>query len=99
MIDLGNEAVLTLSHACQLPELRRNGRSPHVTTLLRWALRGCRGVKLETARSGGRRVTSREAVIRFLIRLNGGAPEPSASASELALAHARAEAALTLAGI
>ena len=95
MIDLGNEEALTLSQACKLPELRRDGRAPHPTTMLRWALRGCRGTKLETLRSGGRRVTSHEAVIRFLRRLNGAPAEPAQSSA----GHLRAEAECLLARI
>ena len=43
---------------------------PHISTLIRWALRGVKGVKLETAFVGGRRFTSVEAIHRFLNRLN-----------------------------
>jgi hypothetical protein len=95
MIDLTNEEVLTLSKACKLPELRRNGKAPHPTTMLRWVLRGCRGIQLESARSGGRRVTSREAVRRWLDKLNGAAPTPAHTSA----GHQRAEAELLLAGI
>ena len=95
MIDLASEEVLTLTAATRLPELRRNGRSPHLTTMVRWSFHGCRGIRLETARQGGRRVTSREAVARFLNQLNGTAvvtSDPSAG-------HLRAEAALDIARI
>lgn len=48
-------------------------------TAWRWALRGVRGVKLESYVLGGRRFTTREACERFLAVLNGGAPQqPSA---------------------
>ena len=60
MIDLEHERLLSFSEAAAtLP-----GR-PNTCTLHRWRLRGCRGVKLETALVGGRRVTSREALQRF----------------------------------
>lgn len=44
---------------------------PSLTTLRRWGRDGVRGVKLETAKVGWRVFTSREAVSRFLSRLNG----------------------------
>lgn len=43
----------------------RSGRKTHVSTLYRWALRGCRGRKLETVLIGRERMTSREALNRF----------------------------------
>jgi hypothetical protein len=44
---------------------------PHVATLWRWRTVGCRGHKLETILFGGRRYTSREAIARFLVAING----------------------------
>ena len=95
MIDLSYEEILTLPRACQLPELRRNGRGPHVTTMLRWATRGCRGPRLGTYRIGGRRCTTRAAVARFLNQLN----HRQVATSVPSVGHARAEAFLTLNGI
>jgi hypothetical protein len=40
------------------------------STPLRWITRGCRGVRLEAFRRGGRWFTSREALERFFARLN-----------------------------
>ncbi len=37
-----------------------------VSTVWRWAQRGVRGVKLETVTIGGKRMTSRQAVSRFI---------------------------------
>lgn len=42
------------------------GTRPHLSTVIRWATRGCRGVRLETAFVGGRRFTSVDAVRRFV---------------------------------
>ena len=42
------------------------GQRPHPTTVHRSRLRGVGGVKLETVRCGGRRLTSLEAVQRFI---------------------------------
>lgn len=70
MIDLRTEQVLSLADACsRLP--RRNGRKLHVSTLYRWAQRGIKGVRLETGMLGGARVTSLEALQRFMERLSG----------------------------
>jgi hypothetical protein len=48
-------------------------------TVARWARVGVRGVKLETIRVGGKVLTSREAVERFLAAMNGGRPVAAAS--------------------
>jgi hypothetical protein len=67
MVDLLNENVLTLSQAARtLP-----GGSIHISTIHRWRLRGVRGIRLETAMRGGKRVTSHEALQRFFDRLSG----------------------------
>lgn len=42
------------------------GRRPHLSTCLRWAKRGCRGIKLECQVLGSRYLTSPDAVLRFL---------------------------------
>ena len=42
------------------------GLQVHYSTLHRWRIRGCRGVKLETILIGGHRYTSSEAIRRFL---------------------------------
>lgn len=63
----GAETLISLSDARKLPLLRRNGgKSPDISTLVRWALRGVRGRKLQTILVGGRRFTSAEAVARFV---------------------------------
>src|SRR5687768_10678992 len=65
MIDLATEQVLPLSSAPTHPMLqrgRRPGRPIHRSTLERWRLRGCRGVRLETMLFGGQRVTTVEAL-------------------------------------
>lgn len=74
MIDLEHETIITL------PEAARSapGGPVHRSTIERWAFKGIRGVRLETALKGGRRVTSEEAVRRFHASTN------SADARELA---------------
>lgn len=58
-------------------------------TAWRWALRGVRGVKLESFVVGGRRFTSREACQRFLASLNRTPP----AATVPSVSSLRAEAA------
>jgi len=56
---------------------------PHTATKWRWALRGVKGVKLETVMIGAIRFTSEEAIARFLAKLNGEAqPPPPRRAAE-----------------
>lgn len=45
------------------------GRSVHYETLRRWARQGVQGVKLESKKLGGKRVSSLEAVDRFMEQL------------------------------
>jgi len=43
---------------------------PSVGTVWRWTRKGCRGVRLQTWKVGGKRVTTDKAVDDFLARLN-----------------------------
>jgi hypothetical protein len=70
MIDLSLEQPIPLAEACRLVPPGRGGAKTHLSTLLRWILRGVRApggglVRLEALRLGGRWVTSREALQRF----------------------------------
>jgi hypothetical protein len=93
------ESVIFLTDVVEY--LPRSGDSPvHASTVMRWVRRGCRGVKLEAARLGGRWVTSREALTRFVERLSRPAgpcpPEvlsPGARSRRLAQAELEADAA------
>jgi hypothetical protein len=67
MIDVSRETMMPLSKA------RFPGR-PHVATVWRWAMRGVRGVQLESLLCGGVRYTSEEAVARFIALLNEHEP-------------------------
>ena len=69
MIDAKTEELVTLRDATKLLPKRRGGKRPHVATLYRWALRGLRGVVLETLQIGGTLCTSEEALQRFFERL------------------------------
>ncbi len=69
MIDLATEQVLSLQDAAlRLPRLR--GKPLHCSTLHRWSTRGIRGVRLEVVHLGATRVTSVEAVQRFIVALS-----------------------------
>jgi len=70
MIDLQTETVVTFREAAKLIPRRRAGKKCAVSTLHRWRLKGIRGARLETAMVGGIRVTSVEAIQRFVDRLS-----------------------------
>ena len=74
MIDLAAETTIPLSDAPKhLPA--KNGKRIHLATVYRWIMRGVQGVKLESLKVGGGRVTSVEALQRFAERLSSdGAP-------------------------
>jgi hypothetical protein len=63
--NLDNEPLISLSAAAAWLG-GRTGRRPNISTLHRWAIRGCRGVKLETQAVGHMRYTSEAAILRFL---------------------------------
>lgn len=61
---LATEKTLTFSEAAAILPMF-NGKRPHTSTVWRWARKGCRGVRLESLRLGGRFVTSVQALERF----------------------------------
>jgi hypothetical protein len=65
MIDITSESLLPIGKAPAEVE-RLTGERPHRTTIDRWRMRGCHGVKLETVKIGGKRYVSREALQRFI---------------------------------
>jgi len=79
MICIETERLLTLAEACKVLPRRRAGKKCAVSTLHRWRLRGIRGVRLETAMLGGIRMTSVEAIERFVNRLTND-PDRAAQA-------------------
>ena len=62
---LDREELVPLTAAAAWIASRTGGKRPNVSTLHRWASRGCRGVRLETVFVGHARFTSLEAVQRF----------------------------------
>jgi len=65
MIDVENERLRPLNRASAVVPSH-----PHTSTIVRWALRGVRGHRLETVVIGGRRYTSVEAIERFISALS-----------------------------
>jgi Protein of unknown function (DUF1580) len=70
MIDLTTEPLISLNDASRIVPAARRGKKTHLSTLLRWILKGCRGpngtmVRLEAIRVGNRWMTSRQALQRF----------------------------------
>jgi len=92
MIDLSTEQIVTLAAATELLPSLRAGSRPHICTLYRWAQRGIRGVRLETARLGGTIVTSIEAIQRFTENCTGDTGTKSVPAARTEKRVGRAEA-------
>jgi hypothetical protein len=76
MIDPNCETLVSLSEAARSLPARRRGKRPHISCLYRWTTHGCKGVILESLQCGGTRITSREAVSRFLEALTYGTEKP-----------------------
>jgi hypothetical protein len=101
MIDLSSEIPMTLRAACSAPQLRRNGRKPHIASVYRWVTRGCRGIVLESVVCAGSRVTTLEAIDRWIAALTasaGGDPTPVRTPIRRQRDHDRAQANLEEAG-
>ena len=58
-MDLLTEDIMSLAEAAAVVNV-------HVATIHRWRNRGLEGVRLETLRLGGKIVTSRQALTRFI---------------------------------
>jgi hypothetical protein len=74
MFDTTVEAPIPLAEVAKFVPPARRGKRTHLSTLLRWILRGARSpsgeiVHLEAIRMGNRWMTSREALQRFAERL------------------------------
>jgi hypothetical protein len=108
VFDLTTETPLPLSAAAKLIPPGRGGKRTHLSTLLRWILRGAKSpsgevVKLEGLRLGSRWVTSAQALQRFAERLTprlgGGAVSPARTPKQRERATTRAARELEKAGI
>lgn len=99
-INPNEEMLISLTEAAELLPARRSGKRPHVSTLYRWTLKGCRGVVLESLQAGGTRVTSREALARFCQRLTDArVPSPPSDGRGRSRDDTDVERKLTEAGI
>lgn len=96
-IDIHEENLISLSEAAALLPGR-----PSKNSVVRWHLRGVKGVRLETVMLGGRRFTSEAALQRFAERTtaaaNGETP-PARTAKQRERAIRSAERELDAAGI
>jgi hypothetical protein len=80
---LQREELVSLGRAAEWVR-SRSGRKTHVSSIHRWALRGCRGRKLETVLIGRVRMTSKEALCRFFEEpASSPSQEPSATATSV----------------
>lgn len=72
MANLLDEELLPFASA-----IRSLPGAPHISTGYRFAMRGIRGVVLETVRVGGKRYTSRQALNRFIEKVTAATtPNP-----------------------
>ena len=76
MIDIGRERLLTLQQAAKLIP-GRPGKSIHFSSIYRWAGTGISGVVLETVQVGGKKMTSVEALQRFIEASTAATPCPA----------------------
>lgn len=81
MIDIRDEQLFPLRLVPRHPNIpaRRSGRPFHLSTVIRWAKTGVRGVRLEALRVGGTLCTSEQALQRFFERLARPGPSPRTS--------------------
>jgi len=63
--DLREDQPLSLPDAAEFLG-KITGQKPHVSTLYRWCLRGCKGVRLESICIGGKRFVTAAAIERFI---------------------------------
>lgn len=80
MLAIEQETLIELTDAAEMLPRPAGKEALSHKTLRTWARRGVRGVKLEVIRVGKYVMTSREAVRRFIDRLNAPAqPKPAAN--------------------
>jgi hypothetical protein len=86
--------ILDQNYLSMRDAAKRLPTRPHVSTIIRWAERGCRGHRLKTWLIGGARVTSEEALAEFLAAINGARVEtPRKRKKEIAAAESALDAA------
>jgi len=97
VIDINSETLISLAEAARLVPPARRGKKTHLSTLLRWILRGSRGpdgepVRLEGVRLGNRWMTSASALTRFMTQLTPVLPEESRVTQRPEMARSRTSA-------
>ena len=103
MVAILNEKLFPLRSAVNLVPSGQAGKKLSIGTLFRWAMRGVRGVKLETVLIGNSRLTSREAIERFSTTLSARPDDQAAVATPSTpvrsrKAHEKADGKLAAAG-
>ena len=83
-----DEDLIPLSAASKLLPPRPTGKPVGLATLYRWAQRGVRGVRLETVPTPLGKMTSREALKRFLAARAAPATAPAPSLPRPSMADA-----------
>jgi hypothetical protein len=68
--DILDEQFVTLENACKFIPGLRPGKNVNRSTIYRWSDSGVRGVRLETIQVGGRRMTTHEAIKRFIMEMS-----------------------------
>lgn len=71
--DLREDQPLSLPDAAEFLG-KLTGQKPHVSTLWRWCLKGCKGAKLESICIGGKRFVTAAAIERFIEALSESRP-------------------------
>jgi hypothetical protein len=74
VLDILNESSISLTEVCRTLPKGKRGRQVHLSCVLRWITQGSkapdgRRVRLEAVRVGGRWITSKEALARFVAAL------------------------------
>ncbi len=81
-INISTESIKPLAAAARTVPGRKPGAGINPATVWRWAMRGVKGVRLETLLVGGTRYTSDEALQRFFEATTAaadGVPAPVAT--------------------
>jgi hypothetical protein len=73
--DLHNDQPLSLPDAAEFLG-KLTGQKPHVSTLWRWCLKGCKGVRLESICIGRKRFVTATAIERFIEASSEARPGP-----------------------
>lgn len=66
MIEFSEQAAVPVAEVPAYLPPGRGGRRVNSSTVIRWCLRGVRGVRLESVVVGGRRYTDRASIVRFI---------------------------------